>query len=313
MKQFLKNILILSAPFVVYLVLVAVVDPFNYLNISRTVDTTLKEGISQEVEPHLYRIIRFENDPKRNISLGDSRANNLARVLDSGSWANLSFGGASLKETIQTFWWLVEEYEVDTVLIAVSFSNYNKYNKRFWVEETLNIKKNAFSYAFSKYTFRSTVLLIKNSLFHQNVNLNTSRLSKTEFWENHINTVPKKYFEKYAYPDNYYTHLVSISKYCSENNIHLIFWIPPTHVDYQGKIREFNLIEEERTFKKDMSSFGEVYDYNYVNEITNDRDCFRDPVHFTNAVAISIRDEILHKKPFLAKHAKPVNSQEPKF
>ena len=127
MKRFLKNLLLLALPFVVYLLLIMVVDPFNYLHISEVVDTSAKAKISQQVDPHLYRMIRYENEQKRNLSLGDSRADNLARTLEPGTWANLSFGGASLKETIETFWWVAKAYQVDTVLIAVSFNNYNKF------------------------------------------------------------------------------------------------------------------------------------------------------------------------------------------
>lgn len=305
MKQFLRNILILAAPFGLYLILIVLVDPFNYLNVSKLIDDSQKDHISQNVEQHLYRMIRYDNAPRRNISLGDSRANCLANELDAEIWGNLSFGGASLKEAVQTFWWLVEDYEVDTVLFAVSFNNYNKYNKRFWVEETLKIKQNFFSYAFNKYTFRCARLLIKSSLMKQEVQLNKTTLSKEDFWRNQINTVPKKFFEKYAYPDNYYDDLSKISQYCAENQIRLVFWIPPTHREFRAKVKEYKLLEEEKRFKKDMISLGEVYDYNFPNDVTDNIDCFRDPLHVTNALAASIRDEILSDKVFLARHSKP--------
>jgi len=305
MKHFLSNILILAAPFVIYLIIVVLVDPFNYLNFSKVIDDAHKEEISQQVEQHLYRMIHFENDRKRNISLGDSRAHNLARELNSENWANLSFGGASLKESIQAFWWVVEDSQVDTVLFAVSFNNYNKYNKRFWVDETLKFKKNFFSYSFNKYTFRCTILLIKSSVIKKEVSLNKTHLSKEDFWKDHINNVPQKFFVKYSYPENYYNDLLKISHYCSENQIELIFWIPPSHAEYHAKVGEYNLLEEEEIFKNDIISLGEVYDYNFPNEITENKECFRDPVHVTNAIAASIRDEILYNKPFVAKHSKP--------
>ncbi len=51
--------------------------------------------------------------------------------------------------------------------------------------------------------------------------------------------IPHKFFEKTAYPDNYYKNLCNISDYCGKNNIKLIFWIPPTHMDFQNSLKEY--------------------------------------------------------------------------
>ncbi|MEN8202654.1 MAG: hypothetical protein ABFS28_08670 [Bacteroidota bacterium] len=305
MNRFIKNTLLLAFPFGLYLIIIVLMDPFNYLNMSMLVDESHKENVAQNVEQHLYRMIQFENTPRQNVSLGDSRANNLYIALDHDRWANLSYGGASLKETIETFWWSAEKFKLDTVLIAVNFNNYNKYNKRFWVEETLKIKKNLFSYAFSKHTFMATVLILKGMLTKREVSINKVTLDREEFWKAQITSVPRKFFTKYAYPENYYKDLKRISEHCVENSIKLILWIPPTVVDFQSELEKYALGDEEEIFRADMRSIGEVYDFNYLNEITENRDCFRDPLHVKNATAALISNEILGNKPVVARYSKP--------
>ena len=305
MKQFLRNILLLGIPFGLYLIAVLLVDPYNNYAFPSIVDDSHKSRISQNVQQHLFRMIRFENAPRRNISLGDSRANSLDHVLDHERWGNLSFGGASLKETFEAFWWCAESFELDTVLMAVNFNNYNKFNKRFWVEETLKIKKNFFSYTFNRYTFRAGFLVSKSALTKREMNVNQTTLNKEEFWVSQISMLPEKFFGKYAYPENYYRDLQEIADHCSNKGIKLIIWIPPTAMDFQLALEKFKLSKEEEMFRSDMRSIAEVYDYNYPNAITENEECFRDPLHVTNSTAIRIRDEILANRPVIARHYRP--------
>lgn len=301
MKRFILNVLILSIPLVLYLIAIAVIDPYNYLNVSKVVDKETRYNISRNVEPHLYKLIEFENYPLRNITLGDSRTNSLFESMDYETWSNLAFRGGTLKEMVQAFWWTVEEHELDTVLIGLNLNLYNKYNKKFWVEETIETKKNFFSYAFNKYTFKSAFLITKSFLSKKDITLLETTLSKEQFWETQISDIPHKFFEKIAYPDNYFKDLCSISDYCEKNNIKLIFWIPPTHMDFQNSLKEYHLEDDDLRFRKDLSSLGEVYDYNYPNELTTDKESFKDPLHFTHEIAILIRDEIFGSKPYLAR------------
>ena len=154
MKRFIKNCIILSIPFLSYLLLIVLVDPYNYLNSLRIIDNN-NDVISESIEPHLFKIIKFQNEPKKNVILGDSRSNGLFREIESPEWSNLAYGGGSIKEINQTFWWLTGQINLDTVIIGLNLNQYNKYNKRFWVEETLERKKSFVSYAYSKYTFQS--------------------------------------------------------------------------------------------------------------------------------------------------------------
>lgn len=300
MTKFIRNIIILAIPFGLYLIIIAIVDPFNYLNRSSPVDSSVKRRISSNVSPHLYRLLDFENNPKRNILFGDSRTGSLYRCMDQDQWANLGFEGGSIKEIVQAFNWVTETYQFDTIIMQVSLNNYNKFNKRFHVEQALGTKKNFFSYALSKNVVRASYLIIKDQASKDEVRINSTAKNKEEFWQFHLETVPVKHFKKFAYPEGYHQDLVYISEYCLENQIKLIIWTPPTHMDYQNIVGEYNIDEAREVFIKDVKQLADFYYYDYQSSLTSDKENFRDPMHFNQDVAARIRDELTLGQPYMA-------------
>ncbi|EPR66205.1 hypothetical protein [Cyclobacterium qasimii] len=69
MRRFIGNSLYFVIPFVVYSLIIAFIDPFNYLNGFSITSEEKRKTIAQDIEPHLYKIIAFENDPKKIGSL----------------------------------------------------------------------------------------------------------------------------------------------------------------------------------------------------------------------------------------------------
>lgn len=308
MRKFLKNIGIVSIPMVIYLFCIALVDPFNYLNISNLIDKSVKKPISAEVAPHMYKLLDQKNNPRKNIVLGDSRSGALYQSMDASIWANMTFGGGSLKEIVQAFWWTVEEQELDTIVIGINLNLYNKYNKRFYVEQTIEALKNYISYASNKNVFRSSFLIVKSMTSREEILLNKTKLSKDEFWEYQLNITSEKFYKKIVYPGNYYSDLVRIADYCNQNEIKLILWIPPTHVDFQNSIKKYHVEDMDEHFKSDLRSLGALYDYNFPSMLTEDRDKFGDPLHFTHEIAVLIRDELTRGKTFCARYSEKENT-----
>ncbi len=308
MRKFLKNIGLISIPLVIYLICIALVDPFNYLNLSTLIDQADKKPISEEVAPHMYKLLDLKNNPRGNIVLGDSRSGSLYQGMDDSRWADMAYGGGSLKEMVQTFWWMVENQELDTVVMGIDLNLYNKYNKRFYVEQTIEALKNYISYASNKNVFKSSYLIVKSEFSKEEIQLNKTTLSKDEFWDYQLNVTSEKFYKKIVYPENYHSDLVEISDYCKRNDIKLILWIPPTHTDFQNAIKKYNVEDKNERFKSDLISIGEVYDYNFPNMLTEDRENFRDPLHFTHEIAVLIRDELTKGKIYCARHYEDNNA-----
>ena len=140
----------------------------------------------------------------------------------------------------------------------------------------------------------------------EEISINNTKLNKEEFWEYQLSVTPEKFYKQLTYPDGYYNDLKDISTYCLENNIKLIIWIPPTHVDFQNRLNQYNLDEAKSVFLNDLKSLADVYDYNYQNELTMNKDFFRDPLHFTQDISLLIRDELLQGKKYLARRSELV-------
>jgi hypothetical protein len=279
----------------IYAILILIIDPYNFLGRS-LIDSNLKRNISLNIEPHLYKLLEFKNAPKSNLVLGDSRSEGLFNTPETSNFINLAYGGGSVNEMIQTFWYIAEKNKLDTVLIGINFNLYNKYNTRFWIEETIKRKSNFFSYAFNRYSLEATFLIIKALVIKEEITLGKPQISREEFWQYQLNQTATKFYTQFLMPDNYYKELVKISRYCNENNIKIIYWIPPTHVEMQDRIKDFDLVEKEKIFKKELQTLGDLYDFDFPSELTKNKNNFSDPMHFNTKVAKIICDEIFKNK-----------------
>lgn len=135
MKHILKNLALLAIPVLVWLAAFIAFEPNNYFGLKSSA------GSSQPVA----RVRAYQQDPGTNLILGDSRLAHfdmeLVDEVSGQTWQNLSFGGASLKETLDLAdYVLASGHPVDRLLVGLSFYTLNEgYNTdRFaQLEETL--------------------------------------------------------------------------------------------------------------------------------------------------------------------------------
>jgi len=300
MKQFIGKLMGFSIPFILWLVIVAFVDPYNYINrkTSKVIDP-LKKDISFELNFALYELLEYKYEPNQSIILGDSRARLLrSKMLNKyseRSFSNLAYSGGSINEIVKTFWLVANEQKLNDVYIGLNFDLYNKYNQMDRVTEAESIMKNFFSYAFSTYSFKATFLILKSVITGHKVTLGRPKTSKEIFWKHQLNVSAKKYYSKYKYPSEYYNELRKISKYCNTNNINLVFFIPPTHTDLQYKVKEYHLQDQETKFKNDLMTLGDLYDFNYPSNLTVNKNNFIDPYHSNEIVCEMVIRELFVK------------------
>ena len=135
MKNILKKLALLAIPVAAWLAVFIAFEPNNYFGLKDSA------GSSQPVA----RVRAYQQDPGRNLILGDSLLAHfdmeLVAEASGMEWQNLSFGGASLKETLDLAGYVLDSgHPVDTLLVEVSFYTLNEhYNTdRFsQLEETL--------------------------------------------------------------------------------------------------------------------------------------------------------------------------------
>ena len=136
MKNILKKMALLAIPVVLWFAFFVAFEPNNYFGLKASASS------SQPVA----RVRAYQQSPGTHLILGDSRLAHfdmdLVEEVSGETWQNLSFGGASLKETLDLADYVLDSGNpVDSLLIGLSFYTLNEgYNTdRFaQLEETLN-------------------------------------------------------------------------------------------------------------------------------------------------------------------------------
>lgn len=133
MKRLLRNIVLLLLPIFLYYALFLAFEPNNFFGIRSTTPSGAIFGALRQ----------YDKNPQDSIILGDSRLAhiNMEQVeqVAGKPYANLAFGGASLKEQLDELDWLLARYpNINEVVLTLSFYTVNAaYNTdRFETIET---------------------------------------------------------------------------------------------------------------------------------------------------------------------------------
>ena len=301
MKSFFINIFRFSIPFIIYTLLVMYIDPYNVIQIEKNKKLSdIKSEISLPLNNRLYKLSNFSNNPTDVILLGDSRvyAINASyfNKINAKKSTNLAYGGGTLKEIIETFWYITNNHKVKEVYIGVNFEHSNKHNDINRVKEAIDLRNFPIKYLFSKDCFKSSFLIVKSLLSKKKINIDKPNLDKEGFWKYQIESSADNQFRIYSYSNEYFTGLTKISNYCKLNNIKLKYFSLPVHTDIHKKIKQYNRIPELTRFKSDMSKLGLYYDFDYPNEITKNKNLFKDPFHTNDSVTKIVVNEIVTAK-----------------
>lgn len=116
MKKLLPRLALLAAPFLVYLLVFLLFEPYDYFG--------LKGGAVSE-DSVITRVRAYLAAPENAVILGDSRMAHFApdAVAEASGrrWSNLAFGGASLNESIDLFYLAAEHNpQLDACFFGVS-------------------------------------------------------------------------------------------------------------------------------------------------------------------------------------------------
>ena len=120
MKNILKKLALLAIPVLVWLALFVAFEPNNYFGLKSSA------GSSQPVA----RVRAYQQHPGTHLILWDSRLAHfdmdLVAEVSGQEWQNLSFGGASLQETLDLADYVLDSgHEVDSLLMGLSFYTLN--------------------------------------------------------------------------------------------------------------------------------------------------------------------------------------------
>lgn len=297
MKKFLVKGLLFSTPFIIYSFIIILIDPYNYFGISSIINDKLKHEYSSKLNYAIWEVMRFKENPKENIFLGDSRMLGIntkkVKEISGFDFYDFAYGGGTLQEIISTFWYASSKIRLKNVCIGINFDLYNAYNVRDRVKGAIDIVNNPLLYLTNKNIIEAAYYCIKSTFSSETISIEKPKISKDKFWKLKLNEVGTRYFGKYQYPQHYQAQLKEISEYCEKNNIKLTFLILPVHVDLQRLIFKFGLRESYQKFINDIRSISEIYNFNFENVITSNKDNYGDPFHLNKRILTDLIINVL--------------------
>jgi len=283
-KTFLRRLALFSVPAVVCLAVMIMIDPFNFFGVSHVVPDGLKSEISQKINYAMWKMLAYRQDPVPNLLLGDSRVADLdeeyVEDITGVPWTNFGYGGGSLREAIQTFWFASEHVELERVCFGVNLHTYNANNNKDRVSEVEAALRNPLLYCVNANVVTAAGKLITAMIMGEPESIGRPPMTREEFWKFQLEQVTRVYFEGYRYPADYHRDLTEVAEHCRREGIELLFVVMPNHVELQAKVEEHGLVDEAVRFRQDLAQWGPVYDFAFANEMTEDRANYRDPYHF---------------------------------
>lgn len=296
MNKFIKNIFLLLLPLILWSFLIIVIDPFNYFRISTLISKETKQRNAYKLNPLLFSVIDFRNNPCDNILIGDSRTGALPieeiSRLSGETYKKITIDGAKLNEIFDLVY-LADDYKrLKNLVIGINFNMVNEFGYANRVKNVKDILDNPLKYIFNRSVAEVCYYTIRSAISGKNVE-STPPMSREEFWEWNIMTKAYHWYGKYKYSEKLHVEILKLDTFTKDNNIKLVLIIVPHHKEFHDRLVEFGLYEEELEFKKFLSKLNaKVIDYDYENEITEMKDNFSDPVHYNMKIGNLIVNEI---------------------
>lgn len=283
-RLFIKKLAIFLIPFALYSGAIVAIDPYNYFSLSSPVKDELKQEISFKLNYAMWKMFAYRRDPRPNILLGDSRmmALDTARVqeVSGDEYFNFAYGGGSLKEAVQTFEYAAERTDLENVYLGLDLNSYNGADTKDRVSEVLAAERNPLLYLTNNNTVLAAVRLVRAALTGRADRIGKPAGDKEDFWRHQLEVTARVYYANYRDPVEYRRRLADLSRTCRDRGINLVFVVFPSHMDLQDKIDQYRLRDMDRTFREELAQWGLVYDFAWENEVTRDRNRFKDPYHF---------------------------------
>ena len=304
MMRFLQRLAVFSIPFGVYFAFIVVVDPFAYLNIVHTARER-KIANASALNQCFWKMNEFRQRPVPRILLGDSRMLPirpemlLAKTGD--EYFNFAYGGSSLQEMIETFWFASRLTKLREVYVGLNLNVYNDYNYTDRTAMFTTINTNPALYLVNRTVLRAAVYDVYSWATRTDLKIGVPNMSREAFWQEQLGPLTAAYYTSYVYPNKYKRRLDEIGVYCKAHGIRLRFIIFPTHVELQNRVHDFHLERAAAQFRQDLAHMGQTFDFDYQNDITSKKENFSDPYHYTEPIVPVLVREVWLGQPQYAR------------
>ena len=296
-RHFFKRGTLFAAPLLAWVLVIVVIDPFDYFDVSHAFPEPLKTENAASLNSLIFNMLKEVHNPCENLIIGDSRAGNLPleRIeKDSGRrYFLLSANALKLNESIDLFYFANRELPVKRAVFTINFNEYNEYAYADRVTSVEGMIHNPLIYVFDRNVAQAAYYVAKASLTRQKAFNSIPPMGVDDFWNFIVTVRAREHYERFRHPDELQQRFQEMAGFAKAHGIEVTFIIVPHHEEFQRRVREFGLNDEYVRFKREMSQLGvRVIDYDYVNDITTVKSNFRDPIHYNEAIGNLIADEV---------------------
>src|ERR1700682_993296 len=208
MRRFLWKSLLLALPFLAYGGVVVIVDPYDFLNLSGLIADDLKLKTSYQLNPCLWKMIEFRRRPYANVLLGDSRMGEFeadqVSLVAGEAYYNFSYGGASLNEMIDTFWFAASVTKLKNVYVGVNFDLYSDYKYNARTDSYGSLDKAPLLYFTNQTVIKAAYYAIDYRLRGVDPRFGAVTVARDEYWRDQIRTLAGRWYLSYVYPTRYH-------------------------------------------------------------------------------------------------------------
>ena len=340
-----------------------VVDAFNH---NQLVELDLnKTETSVKAHYPLYKMIEYPGIKAPTVILGDSRA----RALQDKYWQelgrtdvyNFAYGGATVFEIYDTFKYLKDTVELDTLIVSLPLRSMDARFKGAMnrVPEAIKLANDPFAYytnwfvaktgwrllqdRYSGFKTLSEVSLwpVQGAAAAEFSNLGslsvealldpalcdecklTTPDGKTllpvfrhghgfglgswagywpaitierdlpQLFAKQVGTNGAADWRRFRQSDELWAMVEEIAAWCDENDVKLIFLVPPTISEMQRRINDFGFTAANHKFRERLATLAPVVDLDFDTPFTRSLENFKDAYHFGSASARQIVGELL--------------------
>lgn len=297
--RFIKNLAKYLLPFLLIFAIFTAFDPYDYWLINNH-PTYVSRSVSGMRELLLTK--------PENILLGDSRMANFnadyIKQITGEDWCALAYGGATLNENIEQFWYATEHTTLKKVVFGVNFYNLNdnhysegrvddaietaenplKFygNFNIWLEMVSNIRAKA-SGVLADITGNENLRIFVDDPSSLTQDVKPPQEMENGYRKNLLDYATLIYGQigDYHGAISYLERLDEIIDYCDANDIEIIFLIPNSNrAMWDLTIFPLEIDDYIEIYKDRLKSRAIVYDMEYYNDYAMDDDIFYDCFHF---------------------------------
>jgi len=289
--------LLFAIPFMVWILAVILVDPFDYFDVSHIISEPVKVANAASLNEMMFNMLKEVHQPSENLIIGDSRVENFSldqiKQITGLEYHRLSSNALKLNEAVDLFWFANARKRLSRVVFGLNFNQYNEYAFADRAHSVEAVIHNPLLYLFDRSVAQAGYYVIKAQLTGKQAFSSIPPMTQEAFWNYIVTVRATEHYARYRHPDELYRRMQEMVAFAKAQGIEVTFVIVPHHADFQRRVQDFGLTDEAARFRRDLNDLGvRVVDYDYPNRITSDRSNFKDPLHCNDAVARAIVDEI---------------------